>query len=45
VKHADLLIAAAELAGMRLLHHDSDDDTIAALTGQPTRWAAPRGSL
>jgi len=46
VKHADLLIAAAaELAGMTLLHDDSDDDTIAALTGQPIRWAAPRGSL
>ena len=46
VKHADLLIAAAaELAGMTLLHYDSDYDTIAALTGQPTRWAASRGSL
>jgi len=46
VKHADLLIAAAaELAGMTLLHYDADYDTIAAVTGQPTRWAAPRGSL
>ncbi len=46
VKHADVLIAAAaELAGMTLLHYDADYDTIAAVTGQPTRWAAPRGSL
>lgn len=46
VKHADLLIAAAaELAGMTLLHYDVDYDTIAEVTGQPTRWAAPRGSL
>jgi predicted nucleic acid-binding protein len=46
VKHAHLLIAAAaELAGMTLLHYDADYDTIAAVTGQPTRWAAPRGSL
>lgn len=46
VKHADLLIAAAaELAGMTLLHYDADYDAIAAITGQPARWAAPRGSL
>ena len=46
VKHADLLIAAAaERAGLTLLHYDSDYDTIAAITGQPTRWAAPLGSI
>jgi predicted nucleic acid-binding protein len=46
VKHADVLIAAAaELAGMTLLHYDADYETIARLTGQTTRWAAPRGSL
>lgn len=46
VKHPDLLIAAAaESAGMTLLHYDSDFDTIAAVTGQTTRWIAPRGSL
>ena len=46
VKHADLLIAAAaELAGMTLLHYDVDYDTIAAVTGQAVRWAAPRASL
>jgi predicted nucleic acid-binding protein len=46
VKHADLLIAAAaEAAGVTLLHYDDDYDEIAAVTGQPTRWLAPRGSL
>lgn len=46
VQHADLLIAAtAELAGVPVLHYDEDYDRIAAVTGQPTRWLAPRGSL
>ncbi len=46
VKHADLLIAAAaETAGVALLHYDPDYDLIAEITGQPTRWLAPRGSL
>lgn len=46
VKHFDLLIAAAaESAGLGLLHYDADFETIAAVTGQPTRWLAPRGSL
>jgi len=46
VKHPDLLIAAAaELAGVPVLHYDGDYDRIAAITGQPTRWLAPRGSL
>ncbi len=46
VKHPDLLIAAAaESAGLQLVHYDADFETIAALTGQPTRWLAPRGSL
>jgi predicted nucleic acid-binding protein len=46
VKHPDLLIAAAaESAGMILLHYDADFDAIAAMTGQATRWIAPRGSL
>jgi len=46
VKHKDLLIAAAaESAGVTVLHYDADFDTIAAITGQPTRWIAPRGSL
>ncbi len=46
VGHADLLIAAAaEAAGLTLVHYDQDYDTIAQVTGQPARWLAPRGSL
>ena len=46
VKHPDLLIAAAaEAAGVAILHYDEDYDRIAAVTGQPTRWLAPAGSL
>jgi predicted nucleic acid-binding protein len=46
VGHADLLIAAAaESAGAELLHYDEDFDRIAEITGQPTRWIVPRGSL
>lgn len=46
VKHTDLLIAAAaERAGVTLVHYDADYETIAEITGQPVRWIAPRGSL
>ena len=46
VKIPDLLIAAvAARHAVTLVHYDSDFDIIAAVTGQPTRWAAPRGSL
>lgn len=46
VKNADLLIAAAaERVHLTLVHYDKDYDTIGAVTGQPTRWVAPRGSL
>ena len=46
VRHPDLLIAAAaEAAGATLLHYDEDYDRIAAITGQPTQWIAPRGTL
>jgi predicted nucleic acid-binding protein len=42
----DLLIAAcAERAGLTVLHYDADYDRIAKLTGQPTQWIAPRGSI
>jgi predicted nucleic acid-binding protein len=42
----DLLIAAcAELAGLAVLHYDADFERIAELTGQPTRWVVPRGSV
>jgi predicted nucleic acid-binding protein len=46
VKHPDLLIAAAaEAAGITILHYDEDYDRIAEITGQPMRWLAPVGSL
>jgi len=46
VKIADLLIAAAaEAANATILHYDGDYDRIAAVTGQPVQWIAPRGSL
>ncbi len=42
----DLVIAAtAEVHGATVLHYDADYDRIAAITGQPTEWVAPRGSL
>lgn len=46
VKIADLVIAAAgEAATAIVWHYDADYDRIAAVTGQPTEWIAPRGSL
>ncbi len=40
----DLLIAAvAERNRLTVLHYDSDYDTIAGLTGQPTQWVVARG--
>jgi predicted nucleic acid-binding protein len=43
---ADLLIAAcAEVNGATLVHYDSDFDAIAAVTGQPTEWVVPRGTV
>jgi predicted nucleic acid-binding protein len=46
VKIPDLLIAAvANRNGLTVVHYDSDFDRIAAVTRQPVRWAAPRGSL
>lgn len=45
-KPADLVIAAAaEAAGLVVLHYDDDYDRIAAVTNQTTEWVAPRGSL
>ncbi|MHB8322858.1 MAG: PIN domain-containing protein [Candidatus Dormibacteria bacterium] len=41
----DLLIAAAaEAAGLTVLHYDSDFDLVAEVTGQPTEWVVPKGS-
>jgi predicted nucleic acid-binding protein len=46
VRQPDLLIAAAaELAGIPVLHYDADYDRIGAITGQPMQWVRPRGSL
>jgi predicted nucleic acid-binding protein len=46
VGHPDLLIAAAaERAGIPLVHYDSDYEAIAGVTGQEMRWVAPRGTL
>jgi predicted nucleic acid-binding protein len=46
VKIADLIIAAAaEQAGAVVWHYDEDFERIAAITGQPIDWVAPRGSL
>lgn len=46
VRHPDLLIAAAaETAGIPVLHYDEDYDRVAAITGQEAHWLAPRGSL
>ena len=42
----DLIVAAcAERHGLTVLHYDSDYDRIAAVTGQPTQWVVPRGSV
>ena len=43
---SDLLIAAtAENHGAVVVHYDADFDTIAEITGQPTQWIVPRGSV
>ncbi len=46
VPPVDLLIAAAaEAAAIPLLHYDHDFDLISEVTGQPSQWVAPAGSL
>jgi predicted nucleic acid-binding protein len=40
-----LTAAAAEHHGATVLHYDVDFDHIAAVTGQPVEWIAPRGSV
>jgi predicted nucleic acid-binding protein len=45
-KVPDLLIAAAaEEAGLTLLHYDNDFDLIAMVTGQTCQWIVPAGSI
>ena len=46
VKHADLLVATvAERNGLAVVHYDEDYDRIGSVTGQPTRWVVPRGTI
>jgi len=45
-KIADLLIAAAaESAGLVVLHYDRDFDLIAGITGQSVEWVLPAGTI
>jgi predicted nucleic acid-binding protein len=45
-KIPDLLIAAAaEQAGLTLLHYDADFDLIAKVTGQACEWVVAAGSI
>jgi predicted nucleic acid-binding protein len=42
----DLLVAAAaELEGLVVLHYDQVFEVIAEVTGQPTEWVVPRGTV
>jgi predicted nucleic acid-binding protein len=42
----DLIVAAAaESAGLTVLHYDADFDRIAEVTRQPVEWIVPRGSV
>jgi predicted nucleic acid-binding protein len=45
-KIPDLLVAAAaEQAGLVVLHYDADFDLIARVTGQPCEWVVPAGTI
>ena len=45
-KVPDLLVAAAaEEAGLIVLHYDADFDRIAAVTGQECEWVVPAGTI
>lgn len=42
----DLLVAAvAERHRVVVIHYDADYEAIAKITGQPTHWVVPRGSV
>ena len=42
----DLLVAAcAEANDLVVLHYDTDFERVAKITGQPTQWVVPRGSV
>jgi predicted nucleic acid-binding protein len=40
-----LIAAAAELSGLTVLHYDADFDVIGEVTGQPTEWVVPSGTV
>jgi predicted nucleic acid-binding protein len=42
----DLVLAAiADIEELTILHYDADFDLIADVSGQPTEWVVPRGSI
>lgn len=40
-----VIAAAAETAGLTVLHYDADFERIAEVTGEPMQWVAPRGTV
>jgi predicted nucleic acid-binding protein len=40
-----LIAAAAEAAGLTLLHYDNDFELIARVTGQMCQWVVPAGTI
>ena len=46
IRFPDLLIAAtAERHELTVIHYDRDYDAISEVTGQPTEWVVPAGSV
>lgn len=46
VSLVDLLVAAAaEAHGLTVVHYDGDFELVAGVTGQPTDWVVPAGSI
>lgn len=46
VRVPDLVLAAiADIEELTILHCDADFDLMAEITGQPTEWVVPRGSI
>jgi len=42
----DLFLAAvAEVEHLTVLHYDADFELVAGVTGQPTEWVVPRGTI
>jgi predicted nucleic acid-binding protein len=40
-----VLAATANIEELTILHYDADFDLISEVTGQPTEWVVPRGSI